>query len=971
MNIIYRTFYICLKLTLLKKIVFLLFLSTGFLFAQNPYYIPIDNSSGLPSNSIYDIFQDSKGFMWFATGKGLCRYDGNFTKTYTSEFQTSKSGSCIQEDIYGRVWYENFDGFLYYVENDELKTIQQTKPLGYFRYGITKKFLLVLESDGVRFYDLKTLKPIKKVALKLNFLSFVYNSDDKLYVLDDKFYEIDDVGIVKSYEYPINFKSDFNAPILQKHNNGIVIISKFSNKYYYFENGKFEKKEFPFLVDFIQNLATTTNNIWLCTTKGVIKFNTQTLEYKNYFSNKNISFIYLDKQNNYWISTINEGVYFIENFDTKIIELPSKPTVLSKSKTELLVGTENERLFSINPNNLSYKSIYKGELNHIVNQLFQDESSENTYFTSSGLKILKNSKVKDLKFGAVKSITKIDDKYFSFAASNASGVFTNKRNSKSKWDIVFKKYDKIKIDDFDRLNLVVFSNGKSTVYNPKNETIYFATNTGLIDFSEKGSNEIKYKNETIYFVKLDYYNGMLYGFSSNEKIYTINAKNEIKPYILPDNLVKDKIERISLKDHFLFFFTSDAVYELDLENNALRKILTLTKGIDITSVEILNDEYYFASSKGIIIKSDATNKVNFAPKLFINKITVNDEKNSLKNNSKLSYSENNIKINFTVLSHIPNEKYKVLYSINNSKWNVLEAENRNLILSSLAPNDYEIRLKIDDKNCASIETINFNIAKPFWLNPFLLSAIAILLLLILYSLYKWQICKIEQKNKLELDKINLEKNVNQSKLKAIKSQMNPHFFYNALNTLQSYILSNEKKQAVDYLSKFSNLTRTILEMTEKDFISVSDEIKTLRLYLDIEKARFEEDFTYEIHTNSASDNDLIKIPTMLLQPYVENAIKHGLLHKQGKKELHISFEKTNDIVTITIDDNGIGRQKSTKLNAIKNKNHISFATEATQNRIDLLNQYTHKNISIVIVDKTNPLEQSLGTTVILEIPISY
>ena len=941
------------------------------MFAQNPYYIPIDISSGLPSNSIYDIFQDSKGFMWFASGKGLCRYDGNFTKTFTADFQSSKSGSCIQEDIYGRIWYENFDGFLYYIENDEIKALQQSKPLGYFRYGITNKHLLVLESNGVRFYDLKTLKPIKKVALKIKYLSFVYNSEDKLYVLDDKLYEIDDFGTVKSYEYPVDFKSDFNSPIVQKHNNGIVIISKFSNKYCYFEDGKFSNQHYNFPIDFIQNLATTPNNIWLCTTKGVLKFNTQTLEHKNYFSDKNISFIYLDKQNNYWISTINEGVYFIENFDTKIIQLSSKPSVLSRSKTELLVGTENEALFSINPNDYNVKSIYKGELNHTVNLLFQDEQSGNTYFTTSGFKTLSNSKIKELKFGSVKSIAKIDEKYFSFAASNASGVFTNKKELKSKWDGVFEKYEIYKTDDYDRFNLVIFSNGKSTVYNPENETIYFATNTGLIAFSKNKSTEIKYKNETIYFVKIEYYKGMLYGFSSNEKIYTINSKNEIKPYILPKNLLKDKIERIALKDHFLFFFTSDAVYELDLENNALRKILTLTKGIDITSVEILNNEYYFASSKGIIIKSDATNKVNFAPKLFINKITVNDEKNRLKNKSKLSFSENNIKINFTVLSHIPNEKYKVLYSINNSKWNILEAENRNLILSSLAPDDYEIRLKIDAKNCSSIETIHFSIAKPFWLNPFLLSAIAILLLLILYGLYKWQICKIEQKNQLELDKINLEKNVNKSKLKAIKSQMNPHFFYNALNTLQSYILSNEKKQAVDYLSKFSNLTRTILEMTEKDFTSVSDEIKTLSLYLDIEKARFEEDFSYEITTNSKTENDHIKIPTMLLQPYVENAIKHGLLHKQGKKELHISFEKTNDIIKITIDDNGIGRQRSAELNAIKNKNHISFATEATQNRIDLLNQYTHKNISIVIVDKSNALDQSLGTTVIFEIPISY
>ena len=211
--------------------------------------------------------------------------------------------------------------------------------------------------------------------------------------------------------------------------------------------------------------------------------------------------------------------------------------------------------------------------------------------------------------------------------------------------------------------------------------------------------------------------------------------------------------------------------------------------------------------------------------------------------------------------------------------------------------------------------------------------------------------------------------MNQSKLKAIKSQMNPHFFYNALNTLQSFILSNEKRLAIDYLSKFSNLTRTILEMTEKDFISISEEVKTLQLYLDIEKGRFDEDFSYEIQVGKNIDQESIKIPTMLLQPYVENAVKHGLLHKQGDKKVVISFEKQNNELSIKIDDNGIGRQKSSELNQIKNKNHQSFATEALQNRIDLLNEYNHKNISLKIIDKHNLQNQPTGTLVEIIIPI--
>jgi LytS/YehU family sensor histidine kinase len=234
--------------------------------------------------------------------------------------------------------------------------------------------------------------------------------------------------------------------------------------------------------------------------------------------------------------------------------------------------------------------------------------------------------------------------------------------------------------------------------------------------------------------------------------------------------------------------------------------------------------------------------------------------------------------------------------------------------------------------------------------------------------FKWQIEKIKRKNQLLFDKVTLEKNLNQSKLKAIKSQMNPHFFYNALNTLQSYILANEKRNAIDYLSKFSKLTRTILELTEKESISIAEEVTTLGLYLDIEKARFDDDFNYTISTNSI-DTDTIKIPSMLLQPYIENAIKHGLLHKQGEKTLVVDFSIEDEILKITIDDNGIGREKSAALNAIKNKKHQSFATNALQNRIELLNQFNHKNISIRFIDKHSKSEQSTGTTVEILIPL--
>jgi hypothetical protein len=802
-------------------------------------------------------------------------------------------------------------------------------------------------------------------------LKFVFSTAEKLYVFDDQLYEIDEYGSIKTYEFPDDFNDNFNAPIVQKKENGLVIISKFANFYYNFEEGQFTKHQFNFPVNFIQNLATTIDYTWLCTTKGITQINTKTKEFQNYFSQKNISYIYQDRQKNYWVSTLNEGVYFIGDFDTKIIELPSKPTILRKSKNELLVGVENDALYELSTHTFQIKNLYSGKLNHVVSQLYQDEKTGNKFLTSSSFKMISSGKIKELPIGAVKSIAKIDDKYFSFAASSISGIFTINNQLKSSWDIVFKPFYSFTEGYFSKKNIVSYSNGKSTIFNPKNQTIYFATNNGLMAFTNKGIIEIKYNKNIIYFTKIYYYNGMIYGFSSDEKIYTIDAKNSIRPYQLPETIAEQKIDRIVLQDQLLFVLTNDAIHEINLDNNVTRKLLSIYKEISVNDVSVINGTYYFASSKGVIIKNNFKTQNNAVPKLFINSILVNDQKLISDQGEQLSHTENNIKINFTVLSLIPHEKFKVLYSINNSKWNPLDVENRNLILSALSPNDYEIRFKIDHPNSIKVTVIKFKIEKPIWLNPVSLLLLAIFASIIFWIFYQYQIRKIKRKNQIALDKINLEKNVNQAKLIALKSQMNPHFFYNALNTLQSYILSNEKNNALNYLSKFSNLTRTILEMTNKDFITINDEIKTLTLYLDLEKARFEKDFTYTITTNQELAKDAVKIPTMLLQPYIENSLKHGLLHKTGKKELNIIFENKKDFLLITIDDNGIGRQKSAELNRIKNKKHRSFATEATQNRIKLLNQYTNRNIAVRIIDKRNPLDQAMGTTVIFEIPITF
>ena len=250
------------------------------------------------------------------------------------------------------------------------------------------------------------------------------------------------------------------------------------------------------------------------------------------------------------------------------------------------------------------------------------------------------------------------------------------------------------------------------------------------------------------------------------------------------------------------------------------------------------------------------------------------------------------------------------------------------------------------------------------------------LLIFLSSVFYFK--RLKSKKKAELITIELketqkrlaiEKQYRDSELKALKAQMNPHFIFNALNSIQDYIVLNQKNLASDYLGKFADLIRNYLHFSDTGFISIQDEVHNLNLYLELEKLRFEEELEYTFQVDDAANSDDIYIPTMLIQPYVENALKHGLLHKKDNRRLQISICKPSDnIIECVIEDNGIGRVKSKKINKKRITQHKSFALKATTERLDLLNYGREKKIGVEIIDLLENNE-AIGTKVLLKIPI--
>ena len=221
----------------------------------------------------------------------------------------------------------------------------------------------------------------------------------------------------------------------------------------------------------------------------------------------------------------------------------------------------------------------------------------------------------------------------------------------------------------------------------------------------------------------------------------------------------------------------------------------------------------------------------------------------------------------------------------------------------------------------------------------------------------------------QADVDKLEKELAELKITFLRSQMNPHFIFNSLNSIKLYIINNEKKNAIYYLNKFSKLIRKILATTKEKEISLADEIETSDLYLKIENIRFENEIEYEHNIDETLNLNTLKVPSLILQPFLENAIWHGLATKEGSKKLKINIKNINDdFIEISITDNGIGREKATELKQRKTINRDSLGLLITEERLNNYYSSHQESYSLKFIDLKNESNAPIGTKVILKLP---
>ena len=243
------------------------------------------------------------------------------------------------------------------------------------------------------------------------------------------------------------------------------------------------------------------------------------------------------------------------------------------------------------------------------------------------------------------------------------------------------------------------------------------------------------------------------------------------------------------------------------------------------------------------------------------------------------------------------------------------------------------------------------ISKKNTFNYFLMGAI--LLLLLFFGLIAKALFAIKKKNK-------------EIALQSLRREMNPHFIFNSLNSVNQFISQNKELEANKYLTSYSNLMRNMMENSNKDFVSLTNEINQLKKYLDLEHLRFQDQFDYEIVVDENLDTDAIFIPNMIIQPHLENAIWHGLRYLEHKGRLLLQFKSENNKLVVLIDDDGIGLTRSKELKTVNQKVHESRGLTNTKERIHLLNELYKHHITFEINEKKAP---NSGTIVRIEMPV--
>ncbi|MES2864914.1 MAG: histidine kinase [Bacteroidota bacterium] len=946
--------------------------------AQDPKYIKLTEKEGLPDIEFYDILEDNKGLIWLAADKGLYSFNGKDYKHYNNTNKRGNSVFGLKLDRKNKLWCNNISGQFFYVQNNKLVLYLDLKnelrgELAEFYF--LKNKLYIFSTSFIYEVDLDS-KIKQKITLPKTtdrpIIRASYKQQNQIYfTINDKIYTIDENSQVadKNISIPKYGSNIIPRFFTYKKEQYFLLYDNKLNKNHFYILTKNELQEVQFPVDLVNtkiiNITENEDKLWFSTAKGILIVNHQFNLDNNFLKNDFITKTILDQNKTIWVSTLNNGIYIIPSLKIKwlndVIINDNISTIEKISASKIAVGTSNGNVFIQDISTGKNENILINEKRKISALLYLKDKNLLLISNEVGaycydLKTKKTSPLntianaKDLEFIEKKNLIincSFNHAYLFKLKNNQLVLFKTLNKSRAYRSFYDKENDLIYISYVD--NVIVYDanySGKIITYNNK---------------SIIAQDICKTQNDIVWIATFS--NGIL-GFKNNKYIKKIDAKSGLKSEIIQD---------IKSDGNTLWIVTDVGLQSFNTTTNKFIPTLinnNLNVG-NINGLIINNDNVLFSNQKDFFVMDKNSKLKTYKPnEILITSIKINEKDTLIQPTYFLPYDKNRITINFHINGYYPDEELLYEYRLigQNENWIPIEPNTKSISFNGLASNNYvlEIRVKVLNTEQYIYKKIGFNINQPFWKKWWFVLSLLLFAFGIIILFYKNKLRQKEKEKIQALKNAKFENNLAVLKLENLQSQMNPHFIFNALNSIQEYIILNQKNLASSYLSKFADLIRAYLDHSSKGYISLHEEIDCLNIYLELEKLRFEDKFSYEI--NNLVSDDAVKIPTMLIQPYVENAIKHGLLHKKENRILNISFThlKEEDSIQCIILDNGVGREKASKLRQTK---HQSFATNANEKRLELLNFGKDKKIGCSIDDLRDENNNPNGTKVTLLIPI--
>ncbi|MES2774171.1 MAG: two-component regulator propeller domain-containing protein [Bacteroidota bacterium] len=990
----------------MRQIIFILFLFSPVLAVGQPFNLTVyRESDGLPTGYIESAMQDSRGYLWFGTFGGISRFDGkNFVNYDIKEGLPSKYCDGIIEDSKGRLWIATrrglsmFDGkkFTNYQHPDSNYTsyignLYEGKDGNIrFMFGANGKNGMYRVQNGAIVKD-EHPKGFRDSIMNFHMLlengTAIFRTVHNGYILypDGRLQQMPDIN----YQY---------AKVLPKPGEPNSIYYACESGVYYWKNGVSTKIT---NLSFKGQILTAfyidhEGRIWLADDSGVYVISPDGSKVFFIDGQKDlpgylVPSIFQDKQGTHWICTFRG---LVKATDKYVQHLRADEGLLDtdiQSSGKLTKG----RIFLGN-NIIENGSLYKypKPVEHFListrsnspgRNLVYDEKDQLWLIGKYGEVLRYNgSKLEDLtpRFGIIYPWPNFFDTITNTLWLGKRAEIWQYRN-----DSIVKKATHLTDGSPFRSITAVRNDKWGNVWITERDRIIlsdgerFTDVTPLFKLPQKVSISLQVADST----------GLWFATGGYGAIHLKRlANNSFEKDIELDNtsgLPNNEVLSITKDDYnYLWVATLTGLFRVNLKKNNFDGSynvypITANEGVHVNNwnLAFLERDHlknvWLGTANGVFkIETNKINTATLPPVIQIEDIQVSNTEENWHHNEKdsgslfsmpasaiFNYTQNNIVFTCQGINLKTGfVRYTYILEGQEKNWHSNQAFNT-ATYNNLAPAKYRFRIKaINEYGVESTKEaiFSFEIRPPFWQRLWFRLLIAGLVIAAIYYFVKQRERKIQKENDLVLKMSEL-------KLTALQSQMNPHFIFNSLNSIQNYIMQQKPVEAARYLSKFSKLIRRILDHSFNHLEPLTEIVETIKMYVELEAFRFSNEFKYHIELRDEDEIGRVELPPMLLQPFVENAIIHGLMPKEGDKHLDILMEQKNGQVIISIDDNGVGRKGEVE----KRPGHISRAEKIVNDMLQTMENLQGVQPAINFIDKKNEDGEAAGTRVEIVVPL--